>query len=283
MTLSLASWETTGDAVAAWFAAGVPTKNGPPSYTRSWVGTSFVFATTTVTLYLLFALYGYVRLSGSSQEGSVRPLLPGYIVRPLRLAYNLLQVALSIYMASTAFAVAYGAQYSVIPCNPYRVSSPVVADILHVFYLSKVLDFVDTFFIVAEGKTKQFTFLHIFHHASIFSIYWLNIRAFYDGDIYATVLLNSAIHAVMYLYYAVSSYVRVPQAVKQCITLAQCVQFMVMIAQGAYLLVTGCPTAPSRIVALYVAYISYLLVLFLRFAAASYGPSRKGNPKRKHR
>lgn len=45
------------------------------------------------------------------------------------------------------------------------------------------------------------SFLHVFHHFSIFSIYYLVTLMGYDGDIYYTVVANSFIHFVMYFYY----------------------------------------------------------------------------------
>jgi len=41
---------------------------------------------------------------------------------------------------------------------------------------SQILDFVDTFAIIMRGKWKQLSFLHVYHHISIFLFYWLNIR-----------------------------------------------------------------------------------------------------------
>jgi elongation of very long chain fatty acids protein 4 len=53
-----------------------------------------------------------------------------------------------------------------------------------------VLDFADTFFIVWRGKWDQFSFLHIYHHFSIFLTYWLVANAGYDGDVYYTIVAN---------------------------------------------------------------------------------------------
>jgi hypothetical protein len=66
---------------------------------------------------------------------------------------------------------------------------------------SKVLDFCDTIFMVLRKKWRQITFLHLFHHVSIFLIYWLNAAAAYNGDVYPTIIANSLVHFVMYGYY----------------------------------------------------------------------------------
>lgn len=40
-------------------------------------------------------------------------------------------------------------------------------------------------------------------------MYWLNLNAGYDGDIFLTVILNGAIHTVMYTYYFLSMHTKV--------------------------------------------------------------------------
>lgn len=50
---------------------------------------------------------------------------------------------------------------------------------LWVFYTSKILDFFDTIIMVARGTWRQFSFLHVYHHTSIFMIYWLNLNSGY--------------------------------------------------------------------------------------------------------
>ena len=83
-------------------------------------------------------------------------------------------------------------------CNAYDPKNPPMANVLWLFYASKVLDFVDTFFIVIGKKWKQLSFLHVYHHTTIFLFYWLNLHVNYDGDIYLTIVLNGAIHTIMY-------------------------------------------------------------------------------------
>ena len=119
-----------------------------------------------------------------------------------------------------------------------------MANVLWLFYASKVLDFVDTFFIVIGKKWKQLSFLHVYHHTTIFLFYWLNLHVNYDGDIYLTIVLNGAIHTIMYTYYFVSMHTR-DIWWKKYLTLAQLVQFTCMNAQAIYMFVTGCSQTPS--------------------------------------
>ena len=121
--------------------------------------------------------------------------------------YNICQVMLCSYMCLEAAIVARRHDYNLV-CNSFKSENPPVANVLWLFYVSKILDFVDTFFIVIGKKWKQLSFLHVYHHTTIFLFYWLNLHVNYDGDIYLTVVLNGLIHAIMYTYYFVSMHTR---------------------------------------------------------------------------
>ena len=56
---------------------------------------------------------------------------------------------------------------------------------------------MDTFFIISKRSWKQLSFLHVYHHFTIFLFYWLNLRTNYDGDVYLTIVLNGFIHSIM--------------------------------------------------------------------------------------
>lgn len=47
-----------------------------------------------------------------------------------------------------------------------------VAEVLWWYYFSKLIEFLDTIFFVLRKKTSQITFLHVYHHASMFNIWW---------------------------------------------------------------------------------------------------------------
>lgn len=41
------------------------------------------------------------------------------------------------------------------------------------FYFSKIMEFVDTMIMVVKKNNRQISFLHVYHHCSIFTIWWL--------------------------------------------------------------------------------------------------------------
>lgn len=99
------------------------------------------------------------------------PLMPPVpFLYPFKFTYNMVQVMLCSYMCIEAGVRAYMAGYSCLPCNAFDFKNPPITFILYVFYLSKILDFFDTFFIIAEKRWKQLSFLHVYHHTSIFLV-----------------------------------------------------------------------------------------------------------------
>merc|ERR1740121_733289 len=193
--------------------------------------------------------------------------------------YNATQVALCAWMVYASLLEYQRRGFSLV-CNPQKLSEDGMAVVLHVFYLSKVLDFADTVFMIVKRNWRQVSFLHVYHHTSIFLIYWLNAQAFYDADVYLTIVLNGTIHFIMYGSCLATTFnVPVPTLIKKSITNAQLIQFCCMETQGAYILLNGCDS-PKNIVILYMVYISTMLALFMNFKAKTYGKANgKANGK----
>ena len=193
----------------------------------------------------------------------------GFRFYGLSFVYNIVQVMLCSYMCIESFLIAYRQGYGFMPCVAYNQTNPPVANVLWLFYVSKILDFMDTFFIVVGKKWKQLSFLHVYHHTTIFLFYWLNINAGYDGDVFLTIILNGFIHTVMYTYYFVALHTK-DIWWKQALTSSQLIQFVLMNLQAGYIVFTGCNEYPVRIVYVYGGYILSLIFLFGNFFIKNY-------------
>ena len=178
-------------------------------------------------------------------------------------------------MTIEAGLLAYRHNYSIVPCNPFNTKTPPVASLLWLFYISKVFDFFDTLFIILGKKWEQLSFLHVYHHLTIFLVYWMNVNIGYDGDIYLTVVLNGFIHTVMYTYYFVSMHSK-DIWWKKYLTMMQLAQFLAMNGQAIYLLHVECTTFPRRVTQIYLFYIITLFALFMKFFQESYSSKGKG-------
>lgn len=225
-----------------------------------WPLAQFDIAVKVALGYLAFVLLGSLMMY-------FLPSLP--FLYPFKFLYNIIQVMLCSYMCIEAAVRAYEGGYTLIPGNPFNQTNPNVGFILYVFYLSKILDFLDTAFIIFEKRWKQLSFLHVYHHTSIFLFYWLNVNVGYDGDVYLTIVLNGLIHTIMYTYYFVSLHTKSIWW-KEALTMGQMIQFVLMNAQAIYLLNLPNSPFPRNIIKAYLVYILSLLFLFANFYIVSY-------------
>lgn len=263
-----ATLESVGDAIIQW----ADPESQFTGFTKGWFLTDFTSAFSIALVYILFVIIG-------SQVMKVLPAIDPY---PIKFFYNVSQIMLCAYMTIEACLLAYRNGYTIMPCVGYNRDDPAIGNLLWLFYVSKVWDFWDTIFIVLGKKWRQLSFLHVYHHTTIFLFYWLNANVFYDGDIYLTIALNGFIHTVMYTYYFICMHTKdkktgksLPIWWKSSLTLLQLFQFITMMSQGLYLIIFGCESLSIRVTATYVVYILSLFFLFAQFFVASYMQPKK--------
>jgi hypothetical protein len=91
--------------------------------------------------------------------------------------HNAFLVWLSGYMCvNVLYQAWYVRGYSVVN-NDYDETpqSFPLAKHLWLFYFSKVFEFVDTCIMVGKMNFRQISFLHVYHHSSIFAVWWITI------------------------------------------------------------------------------------------------------------
>jgi len=271
--------EAFGDLLVQY---GNPNLSAQP--TKSWFMGSFGDAIFVAGAYLLFVIVVssiFKAIFGSKEVEKPADKKPTSVWKKIRdepvliiaLIYNPVQVILCGYMMTAAFLEARAKNYSFI-CNAFNAEETGMAAVLWIFYLSKILDFVDTLIIIVRRKWRQLSFLHVYHHISIFLVYWLNLRGGYDGDIYYTIILNSFVHLVMYSYYqATTLEIQVPKTIKKMITKMQQLQFVSMNVQAIYMIYFKCPY-PQPITWFYLFYIISLFLLFENFSRNTYAEAK---------
>lgn len=80
-----------------------------------------------------------------------------------------------------------------------------IANAVWWYYFSKLLEFSDTFFFILRKKDKQLTFLHVYHHSTMFSLWWIGIKWVPSGSTFLPAMVNAFIHVLMYSYYGLSA------------------------------------------------------------------------------
>ncbi|EEC45843.1 delta 6 desaturase [Phaeodactylum tricornutum CCAP 1055/1] len=208
--------------------------------------------------------------------------IPAIDPYPLMFVYNLSQIMLCAYMTIEAGLLAYRNDYTFWPCNDCDFENPPLANLQWLFYVSKIWDFWDTIFIVLGKKWRQLSFLHVYHHTTVFLFCWLNTHLNFDGDIFLTIFLNTFVHTVMYTYYFICMHTKIPETGKSLpiwwkssLTSMQLVQFITMMTHAIMVLHKGCAAPHSRVGISYLVYIFSLFVLFAQFFVSSYLKPKK--------
>jgi len=236
-----------------------------------------------IAVYLFLVSFGYLIMRSYSANKNLKPLVA---------LYNLTQVICCGYLVVETIRTAIALDYTPI-CNTFdpAVTNNKMPFLLYLFYMTKGLDLFDTLFFVAHKSDRQISFLHVYHHVSIFMVYWVNSNIFYSGDIYYTIIANGFVHFVMYGYYFLTTVnstgketkntvYQFTQALRPYITTLQLFQFVTMMSQAGYILYKSCGS-PLIWTKIYFFYILSMFALFMQFFIANYFKPKKGDKSKK--
>merc|ERR1719359_209730 len=142
-------------------------------------------------------------------------------VKRLMQIYNVVQIVVCSYMV-----------YGLMPCigfpNLFGVNTEFDERgewFVFVHYLSKYLDWFDTLWIVLNKKRSQLSFLHIYHHGTIVSVWgMLLLSGVGSGSVRYGAWINSLTHVIMYSHYLWTSF-GLKNPFKRMITMWQIGQF----------------------------------------------------------
>mmetsp|Transcript_4227 Transcript_4227/g.4636 ORF Transcript_4227/g.4636 Transcript_4227/m.4636 type:complete len:283 (-) Transcript_4227:341-1189(-) len=140
-----------------------------------------------------------------------------------------------------------------------------------IFYISKYYEFIDSWILVMKGRSPST--LQVYHHAGVVLSMWGAVAS-QGAWILIVVLLNSAIHTLMYSYYLVKTlYPKKKIGAAKYLTTAQIVQFVAGISycMPVHFMGGRCDSASSRAVCAFMQlYAGGLIVLFVAFAKKKY-------------
>ncbi|KAF9363858.1 hypothetical protein BGX34_003141 [Mortierella sp. NVP85] len=192
-------------------------------------------------------------------------------VKTFSLLHNFILVSLSAYMCGGVLYEAYQANYGLFEnLADHSAKGLPMAKMVWLFYFSKIMEFIDTMIMVFKKNNRQISFLHVYHHASIFTIWWLVTFVAPNGEAYFSAALNSFIHVIMYGYYFLSALgFKQVAFIKFYITRSQMTQFCLMMIQATWdmysVKVLGRPGYPFFMSALLWFYMWTMLGLFYNF------------------
>jgi len=199
-----------------------------------------------------------------------------YSLRTTLLWYNMLNVILN----GLGFMI--GMYYSRFGLDVWGCKDPKWPPIMLIlgygYMILKFVDFFDTFFFVLRKKTSQVTPLHVTHHCIMPFTAYMGLKFVPMGNTGFTPLINSFVHAVMYLYYYMAAQGPGMANVlwwKKYITRIQIAQFMLAAIHASHVwFVPGCDY-PKFVSTFELIESIYFLVTFSRFYMKNYGQKAK--------
>ena len=194
------------------------------------------------------------------------------------IAYNFALVLLNMYIVAELLLTTSHYRWR---CQPVDYSTDAgalrTAKAVWWVYISKLVEMLDTFFFIAKGNYRQLSFLHVYHHSTIFILWWLGVKYVPGGNCVPGGILNSFIHVVMYFYYFLSSFgPRFKKYLwwKKYLTGLQLVQFAACLIQACVAYHDGCAW-PEWMYWWFIGYQFSFLVLFGNFYMVNY--TKKNN------
>jgi len=202
-----------------------------------------------------------------------------YELKNAMLAYNLFQTVFNSWLV---YKVGYLWMYEYNwNCEPvdYSLSSTAVAalEVTYWYFISKFIDFFDSFFFVARKKFGHLSALHVVHHGGLPLFVWTGPRFVGGGHTTFCGFLNSAVHVMMYLYYFLAALGPKVQPYlwwKKYLTKLQMIQFVVFFAHALQPLFITC-NYPKVYAYIIMAHGVLYFMLFLNFYIKAYTTKKK--------
>ena len=137
--------------------------------------------------------------------------------------YNVVQIVVCSYMVWGLWPTVQIANRN--PFGMQAKRSKSVEWFVFVHYLTKYLDWCDTFFMIAKKNFQQVSFLQVFHHATIGMIWGALLSVGWgSGTVAYGAFINSVTHIIMYTHYFIKSF-GIENPFKAWVTRFQLAQF----------------------------------------------------------
>ncbi|XP_040576929.1 very long chain fatty acid elongase 4 isoform X2 [Lepeophtheirus salmonis] len=230
-----------------------------------------------ITLIIAF-LYLAICYFGPKWMSNKKP----WSINSFVLLYNLLITTLNVYIGAELFLTSTQLTYNW-ECEPVDYSNDPkairIASALWWYYASKGFELFDSLFFILRKKESQLTFLHVYHHSTMFCLWWIGVKYVAGGSSFLGAMFNSFVHILMYSYYfltACGPKVRAYLWWKKYLTSIQMVQFVFALVMGINAIRIGC-AFPLWMQYAMVVYMVSFLVLFSDFYYKAYMRKKKLN------
>ncbi|XP_034242982.1 uncharacterized protein LOC117646255 [Thrips palmi] len=169
--------------------------------TRDWLLMSSPFPTLAIMGIYLWFVNDY----GRKMMEYRKPFKLDRIIQ----VYNAIQIFLSSYTCYKLLKHGWYSRYSW-QCAPviFELEDPddyAMASMMHLYFITKIVDLLDTVFFTLRKKYNQISFLHLYHHTGMVALGWGAVNWFTTGHGTMLMTVNSAVHTILYSYYLLTS------------------------------------------------------------------------------
>ncbi|GFO01290.1 elongation of very long chain fatty acids protein [Plakobranchus ocellatus] len=233
--------------------------------------------TLAITALYLLAVYVGPRIMANREPIKLKYTLVVYNFICVLINFN---ICYELAVSSTVLGYSYSCQPVNYSYDPYEMR---IAKALWWFYFSKCVEMLDTIFFIMRKKNNQVSFLHVYHHATMFPIWYIGVKWVAGGQSFFGAMINSFIHVLMYTYYAVAALGPEYQKYlwwKRYLTRLQLIQFVTGIIHALQSLAfNGCGFPEWMHIALII-YAFTILLLFLNFYFHAYLKAKSHKAKK---
>ncbi|KAK6130976.1 hypothetical protein DH2020_035280 [Rehmannia glutinosa] len=233
--------------------------------------------------FLTIAVVTYLSLTLLLHHFPILPTLSSATLRLAAAVHNVILCLLSLVMAvGCTLAVLHQTPPENLTwgvCFPAGATAPRGPTFFwaHVFYFSKIHEFVDTLLILLSGsRSRRLSFLHVFHHAAVMVMCYLWLAA-PQSLLPVGVVTNASVHVLMYAYYLLAALGFRPTW-KRVVTDCQITQFLFgYLTSGVmlYLHFTGPGCSGIWAWGFNILFTTSLLALFINFRFKNYARKNK--------
>ncbi|XP_021732905.1 elongation of fatty acids protein 3-like [Chenopodium quinoa] len=231
--------------------------------------------------FLILTTLTYLSLTFLLSHSSLSPLPPP-LLRFISAVHNLIILLLSLVMAvgcslSTLTQMPSPHWIFCFPANQTPPRGPVFFW-SYIFYLSKIVEFIDTLLIILSGSLGRLSFLHVYHHSTVLIMCYIWLES--SQSLFPVALVtNASVHTVMYGYYLMCTF-GIRPSWKRLVTNCQIVQFVFsFLVSGVMLFIhfTRYPCSGILGWCFNAAFNVSLLYLFIDFHSKNYNKKKQLN------
>ncbi|CAA2968345.1 elongation of fatty acids 3-like [Olea europaea subsp. europaea] len=239
-------------------------------------------------LFLTLTVLVYLTLTLTLRHFPLLPTLPAATLGLITATHNLILCLLSFLMV---FGCTLSTLHQMPPndptwpiCFPAGRTQPKGPTFFwaHVFYFSKILEFIDTLLILlSESRSRRLSFLHVYHHGVVVVMCYLWLST--SQSLFPVALVtNASVHVVMYAYYLLCA-IGIRPWWKRLVTDFQIIQFVFSFLISGLMLYyhfTGSGCSGIWGWCFNAVFNASLLALFINFHLKNYAKKKKNKDKR---